>query len=124
MTFFFDLPWRYWELPALLVLAWTGLWWASRRARLWFAGLTPPAALAVLLLGVFELLTMTPQPSCSDGSCPEDPGTAIIAVGLLSLIVASALTIVTFVVETTLMVRRSERAEREATAESPNFTTP
>ncbi|GGN48162.1 hypothetical protein GCM10010109_85070 [Actinoplanes campanulatus] len=110
-------------------MAWMGLWWASRRARLWFAGLTPPGAFAVIVLGLIELLRPS-QPSCLEGYCPggpgdlsariasldDGPGTVIMVIGLLALIVGCTLTIITFVVETTLMVRRSERAERAAQA--------
>ncbi|GID47382.1 hypothetical protein Aca07nite_46570 [Actinoplanes capillaceus] len=107
-----------------------GMWWAGRRARLWFAGLTPPAAFAVILLGLFELLTPS-EPSCAASYCPggpgdlsariaaldNGPGTVIMVIGLLALGVACALTIITFVVETTLMVCRSESIERIAAAE-------
>ncbi|MBB4748219.1 hypothetical protein [Actinoplanes lobatus] len=129
VSFFFDLPWWCWVLPGLLVVAWMGMWWASRRARLWFAGLTPPAAFAVILLGLFEL-SRPSEPSCAESYCPggpgdlsariaaldNGPGTVIMVIGLLALIVACALTIITFVVETTLMVRRSESIERAAAA--------
>jgi hypothetical protein len=125
LTFFSgpDLPGRFWILPVLLVVTWTGLWWGSRRARLWFAGLAPPVAVAVILLGVIEGLSSSP----SSSQPPADlhvridamgtgPGMLMVAIGLCTLVVAIGLTVVTFVVETTLMVRRHERAEREAAA--------
>ncbi|MCU7727764.1 hypothetical protein ODJ79_28940 [Actinoplanes sp. KI2] len=127
-----ELTWGYWVLPGLLVVAWTCLWWASRSARLWFAGLAPLGAIAVILIGVLAWAS----PSRSGNSCvetycrgggPEDlqtriaamgggPGAQIAVCGLLALMVAGALTIVTYAVETTLLVRRHERAEREAAA--------
>ncbi|MBO3740910.1 hypothetical protein [Actinoplanes flavus] len=126
---FLDLPWGFWVLPALLVVAWVRLWWASRRARLWFAGLTPPGAFAVILLGVVELSAPTSQPSGGSedlsvriAALDSSTGMMIMTAGWIALIVAIALTIITFVVETTLMVRRSEKAEREAAAaaQAPN----
>ncbi|RSM52616.1 hypothetical protein DMB66_39850 [Actinoplanes sp. ATCC 53533] len=126
MDFFLDLPWQCWALPALLVVAWTALWWGSRRARLWFAGLTPPGAVVIILLGLIEMLSPGPQqdePADLSGrisALGSGPGTLIVAVGLLALVVGTALTIVTFVVETTLMVRRHERAQRDAAAQPPS----
>ncbi|KUL41456.1 hypothetical protein [Actinoplanes awajinensis] len=127
MGFFFDLPWRYATLPVLLVVAWTALWWASRRARMWFAGLAPAGAIAVVLLGAIQMLSPSDSArSCGTTSCPggpadlstridtlgSGPGALTMTVGLLTVIVATALMIVTLVVETTLMVRRHEKAER------------
>jgi hypothetical protein len=122
---FFDLPWRCWLLPALLVVAWTGLWWASRRARLWYAGLTPPAAVVIILFGLVEMLSPPPQQGepadlhVRIGALDDGPGTMTVAVGLLALVVGTALTITTVAVETTLMVRRHERAQQDAAAQPP-----
>ncbi|WP_157437907.1 hypothetical protein [Actinoplanes subtropicus] len=97
-------------------MAWTGLWWGSRRARLWFAGLMPPGAVVIILLGLSEMLSpVRPQQqgepadlSARISALGSGPGMLIAAVGLLTLVVGTALTITTFVVETTLMVRRHE----------------
>ncbi|GAA2687650.1 hypothetical protein [Actinoplanes palleronii] len=127
MGFFVDLPWRYATLPVLLVVAWTALWWASRRARMWFAGLAPAGAITVVLLGAIQMLSPSDSArSCGTTYCPSGPadlstridtlgsgpGTLTMTVGLLTVIVATALMIVTLVVETMLMVRRHEKAER------------
>jgi hypothetical protein len=126
VTFFFDLPWQCWVLPALLVVAWTGLWWGSRRARLWFAGLTPPGAVVIILLGLIEMLSPAPQQgepadlSARISALDSGPGTLMMAAGLLALVVGTALTITTFGVETTLMVRRHERAQRDAAVQPPS----
>ena len=113
------MSWEVLILPLLVVVVWYVGWArATRRLRLWFAFLTP----------VVTLLTLVLIRGPKVGSCPEScPGGAVanwaastdsaLSGGLLgnlavTLIVSALLLAVTLVVETALLVRRSEAAER------------
>ena len=116
MDFFAALPWQCWILSVLLGVTWIALWWRSRRARLWFAGLTPPAAVVVVLLGLVNIGAKSGdlasqcsgvRNSCGSSGAPRweqslalIPDSALLPVlnGVCGLLVAVILTIITFVV--------------------------
>ncbi|WP_203830951.1 hypothetical protein [Actinoplanes palleronii] len=123
-----DLDWECWVLSVLLVVAWAVGWWRGRRRlRLWFAVLSPLAAVVFVFFGLIVLQSEgTPGESCSGYHCtgPADLsarigdldgfGMLIVVNGLLAFSAAVPLAVITVAVETTLAIRRRGRAKTEA----------
>ena len=117
--------WTAWILPALLVLVWSLAWpLGTRRFRWWFGTVVPVGA----VVGVVVSFVATPTVAGSGGDVDVVCGNTICGQAdsgviaaevlganlLMSVPVGAALFVLTLIVETTLMVRRAEAAEKEA----------
>lgn len=116
--------WTSWILPALLVVVWLTAWRrGTRRFRWWFVTLVPVGAFVGVVISFLNTPMVTGSGGeidvvCGNTVCGQATSNVIAAEVLganlvLSIPVGAALFVLTLIVETTLMVRRSEAAERE-----------
>ena len=121
----FDLAWRCWIFPVLLLAVWILLWRvrAGRRLRLWFAGLAPVGAVAGIVLGLIVVLGSESDgpertcPGCPSGAAHwavslnsiSDVGLLILVNAVFALVLAVPLLIITLLVELTRAPRRDSR---------------
>ncbi|BBH65423.1 hypothetical protein ACTI_21080 [Actinoplanes sp. OR16] len=118
--------WSVWILSAVFLARWIFLWRGERRARLRFALTAPIGAIVGVIIGLLSVSASMDDASCFGRNCRGDVsnftasldanaglGGLIVANSVLGLITAAALAVITLVVETVLMVRRHERAQRD-----------